>query len=68
MKVKLEEWRIEEIGKLMIEADTSTSGEKERQKIFYEISCAIRSFGLYETAERKIREIVKKQQPSTKEE
>ena len=57
---RLEEWRVREIGKLMIEAGELSVDEEERHHIFFEISRLIDYYGLYETAEAEIAKLVKK--------
>jgi hypothetical protein len=57
-KIKLEEWRMKEIGALMIKAEHLSLNENERQRLFIEISRTISCFGLYETAEKIIGEKV----------
>ncbi|EKE19419.1 MAG: hypothetical protein ACD_9C00025G0006 [uncultured bacterium] len=57
-KIKLEEWRVGEIGKLMMQAAKLSLDENERQRLFIEISHTISIFGLYETAEKIIQETV----------
>lgn len=57
-KIKLEEWRMKEIGTLMIQADELLLNENEQQRLFIEISHTIGCFGLYETAEKIIQEKV----------
>lgn len=57
-KIKLEEWRMKEIGILMIKADKLSLGDNDRQKLFIKISGIIDCFGLYETAEKIINETV----------
>jgi hypothetical protein len=50
--IKLEKYRIEEIGKLFIEAVRLPLNEDQQQKLFFEIASTIRLFGLYETCEK----------------
>lgn len=57
-KIELEEWRIKEIGLLMIMANELLLDENDRQRLFIEISRTISCFGLYETAEKIINEII----------
>lgn len=57
-KIKLEEWRMKEIGALIIKADELSVDTNERQRLFIEISHTIDCFGLYETAEKIINEKV----------
>ncbi len=59
-KIKFEEWRMKEIGMLMVKANELSLSENERQRLFIEISHAISFFGLYETAEGVIKETVEK--------
>ena len=59
-KIEFEEWRMKEIGALMIEADELSLGSDERQRLFIDISHSIACFGLYETSEKVIKEIVEK--------
>ena len=57
-KIRLEEWRMKEIGALMIKADEMSLSDNERQRLFIEVSHTIDCFGLYETAEKIISEKV----------
>ena len=56
--IKFEEWRVKEIGELMVQAGELPLSESDRHKLFYKICCAISTFGLYETAAEDIRKIV----------
>jgi hypothetical protein len=57
--IKFEEWRMREIGALMMKADELSLDENQRQRLFIEVSRTISCFGLYETAESIIKETVK---------
>ncbi len=57
---RLEEWRIKEIGLLIVEAAEIQLTKEERHKLFFEISLTISLFGLYETCKEVLKEKIEK--------